>query len=231
MKKGKRLLIMLCLSCGLLQAPAAQAQVAEALVGIGFKLIPVVAPMALMAIPMIPTLVRQMVPPMPHLGRRKAADDSQSDPQNPDQSAGEGTENATNESSPAEESTVGSGKAESRQARVSEPVDQVYQEPVAVNQRVSPKDNSEWFMEEDKQEAAKQPANSYVAEKVKAPVARRAPEPRATEVVKGKVLNPAAPVSSSGEKNTPPVSSSEQARQSEEEKSSAAPVIMMKVAE
>lgn len=139
MKTRKRLLTLVCLICALAQPPAANAQ-AEILVGLGAKLLPMVLPMALSAIPMIPVLIQQYAPPMPKLGWRK-------------KKAAPATEETAN-TEPAASDTEGgeAEKAEAATAAEKPPEREPEAAPkpeVAVRRPPQPRDSSEWYMDDE----------------------------------------------------------------------------------
>ena len=168
------MLTVLCLICGLAQAPAANAQ-AELLVAVGAKLLPIVIPMALSTIPMIPVLIKQYAPPLrlPRLGRKKDAPES-----DPNTTAGETAEGNTE--SGAETKTEGSAKAEKPAAKETE--EEAPQPEVAV--RRQPRDSSEWYMDDE----AGQSTSGAVQEPVKQRIAAKKSEGQATESVKAELL-------------------------------------------
>ncbi|MBY0551725.1 MAG: hypothetical protein K2W95_30860 [Candidatus Obscuribacterales bacterium] len=139
MNTHKRMLTLLCLIGALAQPPAANAQ-AEILVGLGAKLLPMVLPMALSAIPMIPVLIQQYAPPMPKFGWRK-------------KKAAPSAEETTS-SETADSDTEGGDieKAEGSAAAEKPPEKEPEAAPkpeVAVHQRPRPRDSSEWYMDEE----------------------------------------------------------------------------------
>ncbi|MBX9685214.1 MAG: hypothetical protein K2X27_00855 [Candidatus Obscuribacterales bacterium] len=215
MDKRKRMLALLCLMGGLLQAPAANAQ-AEVLVGLGARLLPVLIPMALSTIPMIPAFVSQM--PRPHLPRRKSpAQDNQ------------------NAEAPTEAEAAAAAEAE-KNARESEEAEALQREEEAkrreaqVVRRVKARDNSEWFLDDETEQVkAPPPARPRPIRQL----ARKIEGARATENVKGEVLSTPAKLElpQSNNQAIPKAENLESNQLAKPEASAAAPIIMMHVSE
>lgn len=178
MNTRNRMLTVLCLICGLAQAPAANAQ-AELLVAVGAKLLPVVIPMALSTIPMIPVLIKQYAPPirLPRLGRKKDAANNDQNTTTDDTAEG-------NTESGSETKTDGSAKAEKPPAKETE--EEAPQPEVAV--RRQPRDSSEWYMEDDAVPAQTQSTSGVLHEAVKQRIAAKKSDGQATESVKAELL-------------------------------------------
>ena len=231
MKTHKRILALLCLVCALAQAPAANAQ-AEILIGLGAKLIPVVLPIALSAIPMIPVLIQQYMPSMPRLGRRKKAAESSETTgdsnANDSAKANAGdSENGikTNETMAGEEGPTHHGE----QVSVHNP------QAVAAEHHAKPRESSEWFLD-DENDRIKSHSAGTVSKTISSnqhAASNGSEELRATEFVKAELLAVPAKVPEqpaitprSADIATPAHSQQQQA-----ETSAATPIIMMNVPE
>ncbi len=226
MNKRKQMLTLLCLVCGLSQTPAANAQ-ADILLGMGMKLIPIVLPMVLTTIPMIPVLVKEWMPPLPRLGRKKkdAVSDTtstESDTSDSDSSSSDGSSDSGKKSSvSAEESTP-----------QSRPLPADNQQEVAANVRARPTDNSEWFLEDENEQTQTQSARIQSSG-----ISPRAPgKTRVREVVKGEVLIvPAKVQATPAIPSQPPAESASSTQphqtQAAETENTPPPVIMMRVSE
>lgn len=238
MNKRKQLLIALSLICGFIQAPSAEAQ-AEVLVGIGAKLIPVLIPLTLSVLPAVPTLVNQMMHPLPRVGRRKKSAE-QEESASADKTEESADSEASKEKAEAEEESREERAARRRAAQESA------ETAVAARRHVKPADNSEWFLDDDEDLAKAQPVRtaakpSKSSEQSSERSGERSTEFRATKDVNAKIINEPAKtqakqtkaqaeqVNSAKSSSTAP--KEEAAAKETHEETASSPVIMMKVSD
>ncbi len=234
MNLRKQTLTLLCVLCGLSQTPPANAQ-AEILVGMAAKLLPVVIPMALCAIPAVPTLIGQYAH-MPHLpacfskGKKQAAADESTE-----KIATKTSESETEAESSDNEKSKAESRSEDEQSSSSRRAHSNAQETVTSARHIKPDDNSEWYLDDDNEQskastltAKRKPLNSNQK------IADRSEEMHSTKAVKGTVINlpaTATPGSVEGEKASAKSIQPEKPIQSKEEKNGSAPIIMMNVSD
>lgn len=170
MKSKKQVIVAICLSAGLTQAPAANAQVQAAapLIQLGVQLasqlVPMVLPvviggtvMGVRAGMMLPSYVKERMPHPRLRGKKKVADASTAAPEAALEQADNASENVSgtiideSQSSQAETSKaaapVETAVEEEHAQAATEQVE--HKQSAPAKQRRAPKDASEWYMEED----------------------------------------------------------------------------------
>jgi hypothetical protein len=227
MNKHKRILAVLCLVCGLAQAPAnAQATGSEVLIGLGAKLIPIVLPFVLATIPLainatvaIPAYVRERMPSMHMPGRKKKPNES--DKANTPEEKTEGTADSGQESEGEKKSVAAAPAEPAVQVSAKPPAEQ---EPkVVVREEPKPRDETEWFLGDDEKDLHQRRAAAHHKHKT-----GHHSTSKTTESVKGEVLN--APAETEQVSASSPAAG-EAAAPLPSSEPAPAPVIMMKVAD
>lgn len=217
MNSKKRALVLLSVLCSLAQTQTPANAQAEPLVGLAYRLIPMVLPVVLTAVPMIPLMIKQAVVemPKPHLLHRKGAE----------------KETPSNQPTPEEAAMPPQPKFQPKET----PAVPVERTAVAPVRRPRAADNSDWMMDDEIVEASSQ--TQQVAEPEPAP-RREAPREkpvkyRTTESVHSELIKPEASGTAAGatRESSEGASTESQSATVKNSDADAAPTIMMKVAE